>query len=596
MKKIQLSYLILFAISFGYLLLFGNRIFFHQENRSLFIFSLEYLEKHLLKPGGLLKYFAAFLLQGYYLNFYGAAVNSLLVVGLATVVNSVVKRLLNYQTLYVSLVLLIPLGIIICQADYQYSILNTLGFLLSLLWFLLSIIRKSRLTRIILLLLFPLFYYISGTYALLSLGIYLVYVIFYGKEKRLCLFAILQIIVLALVLSASYFVVFMQPFKVLIGYPLVFNEFGSLTIPFIILSGIIILFPALTKIADLGVLEKHERIISPVTVFIIVSSSLFVLFRQYNSVFEKVMKTEKLFFNHDYDKVISEHEKNASSNIVDQFYYNLALSEKGKLCERMFFGRQEAGPMSLSLGGSREQASRTMHYYYAIGLVNEARHLAFELMVNNGYMPENLKMLIKTELLNGNFRVAERYINILKSTLRYRSLAQKYEKLAVNPELVKADPELGEKIRLMPEEDFFIHTEDVMNTELLLKSNPLNRKAFEYKMARLLLEKDIIAVAEEVKNMKARGYTSIPRHIDEAIVAYRNYSNAFPEMEGLTTSSDIEERFIRYVQTVNRYKGDKMLIEKTLNKREKNTFWFYLQFGKISSDFMRSKPVDRDIY
>jgi len=148
----------------------------------------------------------------------------------------------------------------------------------------------------------------------------------------------------------------------------------------------------------------------------------------------------------------------------------------------------------------------------------------------------------------------------------------------------------------MPEEDFFIHTEDVMNTDMLLKSNPLNRKAFEYKMARLLLEKDIIAVAEEVKNMKARGYTFIPRHIDEAIVAYRNYSNALPQTEGLTTSRDTEERFIRYAQTVYSYKGDKTLIEKTLTKREKNTFWFYLQFGKISSDFMRSKPVERDIY
>ncbi len=73
------------------------------------------------------------------------------------------------------------------------------------------------------------------------------------------------------------------------------------------------------------------------------------------------------------------------------------------------------------------------------------------------------------------------------------------------PELVNSDPELGEKIKLMPENDFFIVTDDFRNLETLLQGNPENRKAFEYKIARLLLEKDMMAVGSEMKKPERIG-------------------------------------------------------------------------------------------
>ena len=149
---------------------------------------------------------------------------------------------------------------------------------------------------------------------------------------------------------------------------------------------------------------------------------------------------------------------------------------------------------------------------------------------------------------------------------------------------------------LMPKEDFFILTSEIKNTDQYIKSSPFNRKAFEYKMARLLLEKDLIAVAEEIKNMKSRGYTSIPRHIDEAVVAYRNFAMLLPDMGELSSDPETEKRFAGYVQLINKYNGNKSLIEKSINKKERNTFWYYLQFGTVSSNFMRSNPIDKSIY
>ncbi len=591
-----LPFLVLFIISFVFLQWFAGGIFFYQEQKSLFVFSTEYFQKHLLKPGGVLKYIAAFFTQGYLSVFFGALINSVMIVLLSVVSEAIVKRISAGRAFSMPLTFLIPLGVMICQSDYHYNILHSLGFLTAAFLFFLSLISTTKTSRLILIIMFPVFYFVYGSYSLIYIGIYSVYGFLKYRDKDTLTFTIIQIAVALLTINVFYNHVFLRPFKVITGYPFLFNEYGKANLPLYIIAAIFILYPVLCKISSLMDPEKHSGLISALSTLLIFGISIFLLVRQYNPVFQGIMKTEKLFFEGAYDKIISHHERNPSSNIIEQFYYNLSLSEKGKLCERMFFGCQDAGPMSLSLGGNREQASRIMHYYYAIGLVNEARHLAFELMVNNGYSPENIKMLIKTELINGNFRVAERYVNSLKRTLGYKHEAEKYLKLLQNPELLRADREFGEKMELMPKKDFFIYTEDATNIDLLLNSNPRNRKAFEYKMARLLLEKDIIEVAGESVKMKDMGYSTIPRHVEEALVAFASYSKTVPDLSGLSLSSETNERFANYVKTVNRFKGDKAMIEESLTRPDRNTYWYYLQYGKISGDFSKSKPVDRNVY
>ncbi|HAM08964.1 MAG: hypothetical protein A2X04_08610 [Bacteroidetes bacterium GWF2_41_9] len=592
----QISLLLLFALSFVYFQWFGNGIFFHQENNSLFIYSFDYLAKYLSRPGGLLVYAGNFLTQGYFSTIYGSLVNSILFILICLILRSVLNLFTQKDSKGIFLIILLPLALLICQANYNYYIFHTLGFLSVALWFRASIAIKRIEVRIILLLLFPLFYYIAGTFALVYLGMYFMYCGLFENGKERYVFPLIQLAVSILTLVLFYKVLFLQPLKTILDYPLIINDYSIYTIPLLIAGSLFVIYPLFIRLSVILRYKRIEGYLVPVTILSFFPATVLFLLWQNNPVLEGIMKTERMFINGQTDKVILCIEKYSAPNIIEQFYYNLALSEKDQLCSRMFFSRQSSGPMSLSLEGNREQASRTIHYYYTIGLINEARHLAFELMVRNGYTPENIKMLIRTELINGNFRPAERYLGVLKKTLKYRNWAGKYEKYLFNPELVKADPELGEKIKLMPQSDFFIVPGEARNIDQLIKSNHLNRKAFEYKMARLLLEKDLIAVEEEVKNMKSMGYTSFPRHIDEAIVAYRNFAKAVPDLGGLSTDPETGKRFSGYAQVVNDLKGNKSLIEASMKKTEKNTFWYYLQFGTISGEFMRSKPVDRSIY
>jgi hypothetical protein len=163
------------------------------------------------------------------------------------------------------------------------------------------------------------------------------------------------------------------------------------------------------------------------------------------------------------------------------------------------------------------------------------------------------------------------------------------------PELINADPELSEKIRLLPQKDFFVSTDDSRNLALLLRFNPQNRTAFEYLVARLLLEKDIIGVTEQVKKMKDLGYSSIPRHVEEAVVAFNAYSGRSADTGGLTVSEETGKRFLQYGNFISRTGGNKNMVKQSIKKGEKNTFWYYLQYSTISSDFFRPEISEKPI-
>jgi len=594
---LNLSLAMLFIISATYFYFFGNGIFFFQGNKSLFIFSGEYIQKYAARPGGLLVYAGNFLTQGYFSSLYGSLLVSTLLLLLCIVFIQINKRLYADKSFSLLFTLLPSCVLLLMQTRYDIFIHNTLGYLLVALWFLVSIFSVEKLPRFIILALFPAFFYLVGSYALIYLGMYIMFNVIYEKGKLRYILPAFMTVIAILTFVVFKEILFMQPVNRLFGYPSVFTEFSKTPAFFSVFCIYIISFPLLIKTSGFFNLNKKlVRVIPLVTILTVFPIIVFLLSRVYDPGYENLMQLEKLVFKQDWDAVIKQHDKYSSTNVIGQYYYNLALSEKGQLCDRMFFGGQDFGPVSLTLPRDNEQSYRAVYFYYTIGLIGEAHHLSYELMVQHGYTSENIKMLIKTELINGNYKIAKRYINVLKKTLHYKNWAEKYERMLFNPAVIISDPELGEKISLLPKEDFFITTDDAKNVDLFLKENPDNKRAFEYKIARLLLEKDILAVIDEIKKMSANGYTYFPRHIDEAIVEFITITKSVPDLGGLFVSPETEKRFTQYKKVYSFYNGNKSLIEKGMKKPEKNTFWYYLQFSVMKSDFFKSNPENNSIY
>jgi hypothetical protein len=132
----------------------------------------------------------------------------------------------------------------------------------------------------------------------------------------------------------------------------------------------------------------------------------------------------------------------------------------------------------------------------------------------------------------------------------------------------------------MPKTDFFIQVGSPQNNiPLLIGSNPGNKRAFEYKMAWLMLSKDIEGIVSQVKILKTLGYTRIPRHLEEAVMIYYNVKGSLPDLGGLPISNETRSRFDQYVAAFKATRQNKDQAKQTLGALFGNTFMYYYHFS-----------------
>ncbi len=561
-----------------YLYIFDSHIFFFQENYTLFVFSEEYFHQFIVKPGGLVEYAGNFLAQGYFNNVYGATILALLFTLLAIIFLKINKKLFAEETVSLFFAALASALLFIMQMNFNWLMFNNIGLILVALFFLFSISSDRRNRRIIVLGLFPLFFYLTGAYSWIYLGM----IVFYSLLSKEFIFPGSLFTTAAISVMAFKTFLSLQPYSGLLIYPLPIKE--SFTTPYYlyILYGFFIFYTILIKgFALIRIKEEYLKTLQTYGILAIFSLMVFIQSRLYDRKTIDFFKIEKAFVNQDWNGVIKLQEAIQSSNLVAQYYYNIALSEKNILCDRLFFSRQDFDTETIMIpwdsGININKIFRGVYFFYTIGLINEAHRWAFESMVVQGYRPENIRLLIKTELINGHYAIAGKYINILKNTLHYRSLAKKYETMLYHPERVESDPEFGAKLRLQPKTDFPVRIKSPQgNILLLLQSNNENRAAFEYKLAWFMLEKNIKGLTEEIQNLKKMGYTRIPRHIEEAALFSSANMGSVPDLGGLTISAESSQRFSEY---------ESLLMSMQINKSRKNTvipakflttYWYYL--------------------
>jgi len=577
---VWLFIIIFFISSFIFFFSAGSYILFFQEQQHLFVYLPDFYRKFLLKPGGLLDLAGLFITQFYVNPLAGSLILSLFL-SLPSVVIYFINRKLKDGNIFSTVLLLIPsVSLFLMQSHYYHTISYNLGYLMVLIYFLFASSSENKRIHIATLILFPLFYYVTGAYALIFSGLYIIYILIYLKGARKFFYSLSVIALTVVTLLLSAHSIFILPAKQLLTYPLPYVNNSTHRFLTIFLTLYIIMYPALILIS--GHVKKMNRtlyIFRLLLGFMLFTGTGFLLLNKFNPDVARVVNLEKLVFEEKWQEAVKYYETYPARNIIAQYFYNISLTETNQLCDRMFFGRQDAGTKSLFLPWDDEHLNWGAHVFYSIGLINEAHRWAYEELVVYGYRPQNLKMLIKTNLINGNIRMADKYINILKKTLFYRDLAEEYEKFVYDTSLIKANPDLGKKKAIIPFDNFFIFLESPEdNLPLLVEANPDNRRAFEYLMAWLLLSKDVETTVMNIPKMKELGYTKIPRHIEEAVLIYYNSKRAMPDLGGLTVSYATTERFSRYVAAYSALRQRSALSGNAMEPEFGNTYWFYFHF------------------
>jgi len=551
---------------------------FYQEKSSLFIFSSEFLLENLNQPGGLLVYLSKLFTTFYYNPLAGAAIIS----GILTLLILFISKVVDSQTGKRAIFIPFIIGIVLfyLQTDYRFLLINSLGLLLQLALYLMLINRLKFFGGWIPILIFPLWYFVTGSFAWVFV-IMLIFHLISGKEKKnwIKILVLFCLTLLTIYISKEY--LFFQTEKTLLIFPFKDLNTGSQAKLFLSVSAIISLLPLLAAIK----LKLPEKLnLSAFAGSIIVSSLIITLLtaigiKQFDEKNKQYFQVEKLFYQNKFDEVIAFNIANPPTNILTIFLNNIALSETGKLNDLLFHFPQSPDGTTLFMKWDMigEVLKRGGYFYYSIGMNNEAQRWAFENMVMKGYTPEGIKMLIKTELINGNYNVASKYIDLLKQTIYYRTDAIAYEKLMFNDNAVTADPELGEKRKNKINTDFFSITDQpFVNIEQILASDSLNKKAFEYKLAYLLLKKDYKAIAKELPKFERYGFTRLPKHIEEVAVILPDMKVDLPEPGNILLEKNTLLAWNQYLTVFQQNGSNARAAEPALRKQYGNTFWYYV--------------------
>jgi len=561
-----------------YFLLFNKFHLYYLEQTQLFRLSTDYFHTFTKKPGDLIFYLGEFLTQ----FFVNPALGVLIVTLLAALVCFflyLIIRKVGFKSILVSVLPVVLIAAL--HSSHLYKAALTLGVIL-VLGFVYSylLISKSALRYIYGILGWILLYYFCGSLALYA-AVFLVaaeMLYFTDAKKWIAIASLLTISAIVPYLGAKFF--FIIPFKDAWLYPLPFWGVTRTLLFGALMALLLIIFLATLVYRKFSPkqVEVPVNIMSILAACILVIGGVvFIKFKAYDPKTEIFLGMDHYVQTGEWNKVLKLSEKYRGVNQLVLYYTNLALYKTGQMGDRMFDYPQR-GVKGLQLEWTRDEVTPFFggEIFYHLNYINEANRWAFESMVAKGLNPRSLKRLVLTNLINGQYKVAVKYLDLLDETMYYKSWSNKYRAYVDDPSKIDQDAELAQKRHFLVKNDFISLN---LGLNELLKEHPDNRMAFEYLMATFLLNKDIKNFADNIYRLKELGYKEIPINYEEALLFCMAYFKKDLVPEGFRVRSSTVQRKNEYIAQIAQSGGDRNQAARKLYPQFGNTAWFYLHFG-----------------
>ena len=274
-----------------------------------------------------------------------------------------------------------------------------------------------------------------------------------------------------------------------------------------------------------------------------------------------------------WNKILTTSDRNTPESPIAVECTNLALAKTGHLASDMFAFYQN-GTAGLLPKYVRDHFTPgpTGTIYYHLGMTNTAQTFFFEAQEGIPDFQKSARFsqaLAKTNLLNGDYEVARKYVNALKQTIFYRKWAKQTEKLLDNPALIEAVPEYAHMRSVRIRSKDFLFSQDEMDSMLglLYLDNTTNTIAMDYLLAWCLLRKDLPRFMECHQFLQI-GYDA--RHYQEAAILYWSLNHDGPEGMPGYISRQVESRFMKFISDFRSGKN-----EEIMQKEYGDTYWFY---------------------
>lgn len=293
---------------------------------------------------------------------------------------------------------------------------------------------------------------------------------------------------------------------------------------------------------------------------------------------EDRVKTMVSFYGaeRDWGQVIKTAKSHNNYDPFINFEYNKALANTGKLAENLLDYPQLAGSGGLFLDGNvtSDVPFICSDQFYDLGFIYESQHWTFEAQTIFPNSPRIMKRLVQIHLINGQYQIAEKFLNRLDENMLYHDWVTEHRKFIQDTSLVAKDPEFAWKRKCEPI-GAFTTSNFSEKLEKLLEANPANKMAFEYLLSAYLLEGDLGKFETSLRKNKTYSKSPLPRSWDEAIVLYSYLARKVPGPDDIAFTKAKQSQFVSFVKAMEPYGNDWKSARQSLKKEFGTTYWYY---------------------
>lgn len=531
----------------------------YHEQLQLFLFDGDYFWERMAEPGGFARYVAEFLVQFYNSVTAGAAVIALLFM----LVQRLTWRLMRSESHYA--LSFIPVMMLwYAMGDENVMLTYTVALALNMLmacilakvflaW---GYERRMLLRRLfVMLVVVPLAYWLTGPMVLLL---------------AVVLMPVSVVYALALMLLSAHYLPFpMQRVMLGVSYYRI-----PATLPYLLM-----VLPAVVWIISnvVRLLPKASRVVNAVEVALAVGLLGVLADVGFDKKKYELIEYDYLVRAKDWNAIIAKAERRTPDLPMSVSATNLALGMTNQLGERAFDFYQR-GTEGLLPGFERNFATTqlTGEIYFHLGLVNTAQRLAFEAMEaipNYNKSARVMKRLAETNLINGQYQVARKYLLMLEKTIFYRPWAQRTLAMLGDENTINAHPLYGTMRQYRLQEDFLFSDRELDKIcGRLFMHNQQNRMAVQYLLLMPLLDRDVPRFMSYVQLVQNKIQYN-PRAAQEAIAF------AFMQQRRQPPRGLVSQLVLQQMNEFARVYGSGGKDAPGL-ERFRNTVWYYLTVGK----------------
>jgi len=294
----------------------------------------------------------------------------------------------------------------------------------------------------------------------------------------------------------------------------------------------------------------------------------------YDSRKYEALEYDYLVRCNDWQTIIAKAERKTPDLPMTVCATNLALGMTGQLGERAFDFFQN-GLQGLLPTFERTYTTLfiTGEAYWQLGMVNTAQRFAFEAMEaipNYGKSCRAVKRLAETNLVNGQYEVARKYLLLLEKTRCYRQWARRVLPLLGDEKKIDQHPLYGPMRQHRLENDFlFSEPEmDKMLGQLVVRDHS-NSLAVQYLLLAPLLERDVNKFMDYMTYVDGLYLGYRPRSCQEGI-AYAYAQRRQQPPQGYVSEQVLRQwgDFVRAVKTNGQGSPQVEMF--------RHTVWYYL--------------------